>query len=60
MLPKSNSGADVQHLSAKLRVLEAENGLPDGAIQIMPIITETAAGVLSAASYAGRARGLPA
>lgn len=52
MLPKSNGGQDVQHLSAKLRVYEAENGLPDGAIRILPIITETAAGVLAAASYA--------
>lgn len=51
MLPKSNSGQDVQHLAAKLRVHEAENGLPDGAIRILPIITETAAGVLAAASY---------
>ena len=53
MLPKSNSGQDVQHLAAKLRVREAENGLPDGAMRILPIITETAAGVLAAASYAG-------
>ncbi|PBC11877.1 CoA ester lyase [Mesorhizobium sp. WSM3859] len=53
MLPKSNSGQDVQQLAAKLRVHEAENGLPDGAIKILPIITETAAGVLAAASYAG-------
>ncbi|TIQ12502.1 MAG: CoA ester lyase, partial [Mesorhizobium sp.] len=52
MLPKSNSGQDVQHLSAKLRVHEAEGGLPDGAIKILPIITETAAGVLAAATYA--------
>ncbi len=53
MLPKSNSGQDVQQLSAKLRVHEAEHGLPDGAIKILPIITETAAGVLAAATYAG-------
>lgn len=53
MLPKSNSGADVQHLSTKLRVHEAENGLPDGAIRIIPIVTETAAGVLSTGTYAG-------
>ncbi|RUY07788.1 CoA ester lyase [Mesorhizobium sp. M2A.F.Ca.ET.040.01.1.1] len=52
MLPKSNSGQDVQQLAAKLRVHEAENGLPDGAIRILPIITETASGVLAAASYA--------
>ncbi|TGU42053.1 CoA ester lyase, partial [bacterium M00.F.Ca.ET.152.01.1.1] len=32
MLPKSNSGQDVQQLAAKLRVHEAENGLPDGGI----------------------------
>ena len=53
MLPKSNSGLDVQQLSAKLRVHEAENGLPDGGIKILPIITETAAGVLAAATSAG-------
>ncbi|AZO29886.1 citrate lyase subunit beta/citryl-CoA lyase [Mesorhizobium shonense] len=53
MLPKSNSGQDVQQLAAKLRVHEAENGLPDGSIRILPIITETAAGLLAAASYAG-------
>ncbi|TIR25867.1 MAG: CoA ester lyase [Mesorhizobium sp.] len=53
MLPKSNSGQDVQQLAAKLRVHEAENGLPDGGIKILPIITETASGVLAAASYGG-------
>ncbi len=53
MLPKSNSGVDVQHLSAKLRVHEAESGLPDGSTRIIPIITETAAGVLATGTYAG-------
>ena len=53
MLPKSNSGADVQLLAVKLRVHEAENGLSDRGIAILPIITETAAGALAAASYAG-------
>ncbi|MDR7032744.1 CoA ester lyase [Mesorhizobium sp. BE184] len=53
MLPKSNSGRDVQHLSAMLRVCEAQSGLPDGGIAILPIITETAAGVLAASTYAG-------
>jgi len=52
MLPKSNSGQDVQHLSAKLRVHEAEAGLPDGGIRVLPLITETAAGVLAAGTYA--------
>lgn len=51
MLPKSNSGADVTHLSAKLRVHEAENGLDDGRTRIIPLITETAAGVLAAGTY---------
>jgi citrate lyase subunit beta/citryl-CoA lyase len=53
MLPKSNTGQDVQQLAVKLRVHEAESGLPDGGIKILPIITETATGVLAAASYAG-------
>lgn len=53
MLPKSNSGQDVQQLAAKLRVREAENGLADGVTKILPIITETPAGVLAAATYAG-------
>lgn len=52
MLPKSNGGKDVQNLSAKLRVHEAEAGLPDGSTRILPIITETAAGVLAAGTYA--------
>lgn len=52
MLPKSNSGADVGRLSTRLRVEEAQNGLTDGATKIMPIITETAAGVFAAGSYA--------
>lgn len=53
MLPKSNGGQDVQQLSAKLRVHEARTCLPDGAIRILSIITETAAGVLAASTYAG-------
>jgi citrate lyase subunit beta/citryl-CoA lyase len=51
MLPKSCGGPDVERLSAKLRVHEAEAGLADGAIRILPIITETAAGLLAAGSY---------
>lgn len=58
MLPKSGGGADVQHLSAKLRVHEAEHGLPDGQIRIIPIITETAAATLAAATYKGCSRRL--
>ena len=51
VLPKSASGADVQHLSTKLRVAEIENGLPDRSIKIIPIITETGIATLSTASY---------
>lgn len=56
MLPKSNGGVDVTHLSAKLRVHEAENGLADGSTRIIPLITETAAGVLAAGTYRPESR----
>ena len=51
MLPKCNAGADVSQLSAMLRVHEAGNGVPDGQTKIIALITETAAGVLSASTY---------
>jgi citrate lyase subunit beta / citryl-CoA lyase len=51
MLPKCNAGADVTQLSAMLRVHEADNDLADGQMKIIALITETAAGVLSAATY---------
>lgn len=51
MLPKCNGRVDVTHLSAKLRVHEAENGIADGETRIIPLITETAAGVLAAGTY---------
>lgn len=58
MLPKASGGADVQHLGAKLAVREAENGLADGAINILPIATEHAQAVLNLASYRGASRRL--
>jgi citrate lyase subunit beta/citryl-CoA lyase len=51
ILPKSQGGADVQHLATKLRVAEIENGLPDSGMKIIPIITETGLGALSTATY---------
>lgn len=51
LLPKSNSGKDVTHLSAKLNVHEAQAGIAEGITQIIAIITETAIGTLSTASY---------
>jgi citrate lyase subunit beta/citryl-CoA lyase len=51
ILPKSQGGADIQHLATKLRVAEIENGLPDGGIRIIPIVTETGLATLSTATY---------
>lgn len=56
MLPKSAGGADVTQLSAMLRVHEAENGLADGVTKIIPLITETGAGVLAAGTYRSEPR----
>ena len=58
VLPNSRSGADVQHLGAKIAVREAENGLPDGGCAILPIVTETAASLFGLASYAGSSQRL--
>ena len=51
LLPKSNSGKDVTRLSAKLNVHEARARIAEGITQIIAIITETAIGTLSAATY---------
>ncbi|MCX7305403.1 MAG: CoA ester lyase [Hyphomicrobiales bacterium] len=52
MLPKAQGGADMQQLSAKLRVAEIASGLPDGGIRVIPIVSETGLAVLSTATYA--------
>jgi citrate lyase subunit beta/citryl-CoA lyase len=51
LLPKASSATDVEHLAAKLRVFEAENGIDDGATRILALMTENAAGIFSAATY---------
>ncbi|CAH1677248.1 L-malyl-CoA/beta-methylmalyl-CoA lyase, actinobacterial type [Hyphomicrobiales bacterium] len=51
MLPKSEGGADVGHLAAKIAVREAESDLPDGATRILPIGTENAKGIFGLGSY---------
>ncbi len=51
VLPKCASGADVEKLSAMLRVHEAETGLQDRATAIIAIATETAAATLNLAGY---------
>ncbi len=53
MLPKSATGADVQQLSVKLAVAEAQHGLPDGATKIIPIATETAGALFGLGTYRG-------
>jgi citrate lyase subunit beta/citryl-CoA lyase len=58
MLPKSQSGADVQLLSSMLAVREAEDGLEDGATRIIAIATETAASLFHMGTYAGASRRL--
>ena len=60
VLPKASGGVDVQHLSAKLAVREAENGLTDGAALILPIATETGASMFGLGTYAGSSRRLAA
>jgi citrate lyase subunit beta/citryl-CoA lyase len=51
MLPKAAGLGEVERLSAKLRVAEAEHGLPDGSVRILPIVSETAAGLFGASTY---------
>jgi len=53
MLPKAEGGASIIHADAKLAVREAQNGLPDGHIKILPIATETAAALFVAGTFAG-------
>ena len=60
MLPKAEGGPSVVHADAKLAVREAENGLPDGHIKIIPIATETAASLFVAGTYAGSSARLSA
>jgi len=58
MLPKADGGAAVIHCDAKLTAREAINGLPDGALDIIAIATETAAALFLAGSYAGASQRL--
>ena len=53
MLPKSESGRDLQHLHSKLDVQEARNGLADGSTGILLVATETAGSLFSLGTYAG-------
>jgi citrate lyase subunit beta/citryl-CoA lyase len=53
LLPKAEGGPSVIHLDAKLAAREALAGLPDGAIAMMAIATETATALFAAGTYAG-------
>jgi len=53
MLPKAEGGAAVIHADAKLAVREAQCGLSDGHVKILPIATETAAAMFVAGTFAG-------
>lgn len=60
LLPKANSGADIQDLDARISVEEAEAGLPAGQVLIHALMTETATGMLAAASFATKSTRLSA
>jgi citrate lyase subunit beta/citryl-CoA lyase len=53
LLPKAEGGASVVHADAKLTAREAISGLPDGAVKIVAIATETAAALFLAGTYQG-------
>lgn len=53
MLPKPDSGADVALLDHYLSALEIREGVPLGAIRIIPVATETAAAVFTLGTYTG-------
>ena len=55
MLPKPDDAADVERLSLYLDALEVQAGLAPGAIDVIPVATETAAAPFNLASY-GRSR----
>jgi citrate lyase subunit beta/citryl-CoA lyase len=52
VLPKARNGDDVRQLDHWLEVLEAEHGIAPGAIKVIPMVTESAAAVMSAATFA--------
>ena len=60
MFPKAEGGAAVTHCDAKITVREAIHGLPDGAIDIIAIATETAKAIFLAGTYGGSSKRLKA
>jgi len=60
LLPKAEGGPSVIHLDAKLTAREAQHGLPDGAIEIFALATETASALFVCGTYAGASKRLTA
>lgn len=54
VLPKANGAADVIRLGEQIGRLEQRAGLVPGAVRVVVVATETAAGVLNLGSYAQR------
>ena len=52
MLPKARNGDDVRRLDHWLEAFEAAHGFDQGGIKVVPLITESALAVLSAATFA--------
>ena len=51
--PKPDGPADVQRLSASIATREAAAGLPDGAVRVLPVASETPLSVFRLGDYAG-------
>ncbi|MCY0146993.1 CoA ester lyase [Hoeflea sp. G2-23] len=60
LLPKAGSGADLQDFAARIAVEEARANLPEGKILVHALMTETAAGMLNAATFAAKSARLSA
>jgi citrate lyase subunit beta/citryl-CoA lyase len=58
MFPKAEGGTAVIHCDAKITVREALHGLPDGAVDIIAIATETAQAMFLAGTYGGASKRL--
>jgi citrate lyase subunit beta/citryl-CoA lyase len=58
MFPKAEGGAAVVHCDAKITAREAVHGLPEGALDIIAIATETAQAMFLAGTYAGASKRL--
>ncbi len=58
MLPKAETGADIGILDSRIAALEALNALPETAIAILAIATETAASLFTMGSFKGASRRL--